>query len=217
MAAPRRGGSNCWAAPCRRMALQYSIPKMLLGVCSKSAAPGHNVSAAAARAAAKGRPLSSWLRSAAGNAALHSAAATSCKGAGSGVSAPNARVSHPSAASRCTRQRQTVLRWRWHRAQAAPPPGPPRQPALRAPAQLPAGWVPHRAAQRRCSCTPRWYWPPAARSMRSCNAWPLWNGSYSAMMPTKFISSTPDSSQILFACAEKSLAMFSASLYNKFV
>ena len=32
----------------------------------------------------------------------------------------------------------------------------------RAPAQLPAGWVPHRAAQRRCSCTPRWYWPPAA-------------------------------------------------------
>ena len=60
------------------------------------------------------------------------------------------------------RQRQTVLRWRWHRAQAAPPPGPPRKPALRAPAQLPAGWVPHRAAQRRCSCTPRWYWPPAA-------------------------------------------------------
>ena len=102
-AAPRRGrGSNCMAAPCRRMALQYSIPKMLLGVCSKSAAPGHNVSAAAARAAAKGRPLSSWLRSAAGNAALHSAAAAACKGAGSGVSAPNARVSHPSAASRCT-------------------------------------------------------------------------------------------------------------------
>ena len=115
------------------------------------------------------------------------------------------------------RQRQTVLRWRWHRAQAAPPPGPPRQPALRAPAQLPAGWVPHRAAQRRCSCTPRWYWPPRCRSMRSCNAWPLWNGSYSAMMPTKFISSPPDSPQILFACAEKSLAMFSASLYNKFV
>ena len=115
------------------------------------------------------------------------------------------------------RQRQIVLRWRWHRAQAAPPPGPPRQPALRAPAQLPAGWVPHRAAQRRCSCTPRWYWPPRCRSMRSCNAWPLWNGSYSAMMPTKFISSTPDSLQILFAYAEKSLAMFSASLYNKFV
>ena len=64
------------------MALQYSIPKMLLGVCSKSAAPGHNVSAAAARAAAKGRPLSSWLRSAAGNAALHSAAAVACKGGG---------------------------------------------------------------------------------------------------------------------------------------
>lgn len=58
---------------------------------------------------------------------------------------------------------------------------------------------------------------PRCRSMRSCNAWPLWNGSYSAMMPTKFISSTPDSLQILFAYAEKSLAMFSASLYNKFV
>ena len=28
--------------------------------------------------------------------------AAACKGAGSGVSAPNARVSHPSAASRCT-------------------------------------------------------------------------------------------------------------------
>ena len=37
-----------------------------------------------------------------GGGALHSAAAVACKGVGSGVSAPNARVSHPSAASRCT-------------------------------------------------------------------------------------------------------------------
>lgn len=124
---------------------------------------------------------------------------------------------HPSAASSVPGQRQTVLRWRWRRAQGSAT-------TRSAPA---ASAARTRTASGRMGTPPRCTTPvlmhtamvlaPRCRSMRSCNAWPLWNGSYSAMMPTKFISSPPDSPQILFACAEKSLAMFSASLYNKFV
>lgn len=212
---PDAAGQQLHGCPCRRMALQYSIPKMLLGVCSKSAAPGHNVSAAAARAAAKGRAAFSWLRSAAGNAALHSAAAAACR-AGSGFRHRTQGYRTPARPADVPRQRQTVLRWRWHRRRQ-------RHHQVRPGSQRRAH--PHSfrqdgyptALHNAGAHAHRDGTGPRCRSMRSCNAWPLWNGSYSAMMPTKFISSTPDSLQILFAYAEKSLAMFSASLYNKFV
>ena len=50
---PSRGSaSGVRAAPCAKIALQYSMPKMLLGVRSSVPAPGSSASAASARAAA---------------------------------------------------------------------------------------------------------------------------------------------------------------------
>ena len=172
------------------MALQYSTARLLLGLSSSSAIsdPGHSACTAACRAAAKLRaPAASCCFSAVRYASLHSTRAAFCSRAVSGVSAPKTSASHPAAA----RMRTPA------RAKASAPAqaqGAGRANTRSAP-QASAACT--RTASGNSGSAPRWVSPqlmatatrcaPSARACASCHAWPLWKGSYSAMMPANFM------------------------------
>ena len=170
---------ECW----ERMALQYSMARMLLGWVTSP--PSRPISSSAAcRAAGKESPLSSWARSRGGNSSLSKAPAVSSRAAESSDSAPKHKlwqkedkISTPRAAKPSAEDRAAVT------GSSSTRSAPQETAALaRRVLSMMAGW-------------PRWTKSPLIRQtmasdsplrwrmISNCFRWPRWKGLYSQIIP----------------------------------